>query len=222
MRILLIEDEERLARNVARMLADVGNYAVDRAADGESGSALALERDYDLVILDVMLPGIDGLQVLRRLRAEGRAVPVLMLTARDSTGDIVKALDAGSDDYLTKPFEMAELRARVRALIRRAYARPDPVLAVGALRVNTLRRAVDVGGRRVELSAMEYAVLEHLAFRAGEVVSKEELLDHLYDLETERFSNVIEAYVSALRRKLGPGAIRTLRRRGYVLTGDVS
>lgn len=223
MRVLIIEDERRLARNVADVLEQRCGYAVDVSTDGEDGRHMALTNPYDLIVLDLMLPKVDGMRVLRELRAAGGTVPVLILTARDGRENVIEGLDAGSDDYLTKPFDMGELVARCRALIRRSYDRPDPVIQVGELSVDVSRREVRAGGRPVELSAMEFRVLEYLAMRAGEVVSKEDLIEHLYGFEAERFSNVIEVYVSALRRKLaGDGGrrfIQTLRNQGYRLEG---
>jgi DNA-binding response OmpR family regulator len=219
-RVLLIEDEPRLARNVARMLADRAGYAVDVAHDGETGLARALADPYDLVLLDLRLPCIDGLDVLRRLRAAGRSVPVLVLTARGGADHVARALEIGGDDYLTKPFEMIELCARARALIRRSYGKPDPVLRVGALALDTASCVASCGDRRARLPAMEYALLEYLALRAGEVVSKAEILSHLYGAGAERFANVIEVYVSTLRRRLGASIIHTVRNQGYVLTGE--
>jgi two-component system response regulator PhoP len=222
MRVLVIEDEARLAENIARMLEERAGYAVDRAGDGQTGLELAAGDEHDLIILDLMLPDIGGMDVLRRLRRRGRRTPVLVLTARTATEDVVGALEAGSDDYLTKPFEMAELCARCKALIRRSYDRPDPVLRVGSLVIDTARRSVRLEERSFDLPAMEYALLEYLALRAGEVVSKREILEHLYDFDTERFSNVVEVYVSAIRKRFGASSIRTVRNQGYVLTGDAA
>ena len=223
MRVLIVEDEARLARNVADVLRARCAYAVDVSTDGEDGRHMALTNPYDLVILDLMLPKVEGLAILRDLRAAGSTMPVLVLTARDATRDIVEGLEAGSDDYLTKPFEMAELVARCKALIRRGYDRPSPVIEIGPLAVDTRARSVQANGARVDLTAMEYRVLEYLALRANEIVSKEEILDHLYDFDAERFSNVVEVYVSALRRKLGGPrngvTIRTFRGQGYRLEG---
>jgi len=224
MRVLIVEDEVRLARNIADVLQATCGYAVDISVDGEDGRHMALTNPYDLVILDLMLPKIGGLSILRDLRSAGAGVPVLILTARDGTEDIVQGLDAGSDDYLTKPFEMAELVARCKALIRRGYDRPNPLIQVGLLAVDTRARSVQADGRPVELTAMEYRVLEYLALRAGEIVSKEDILEHLYDFDAERFSNVVEVYISALRRKLGGRqdamVIRTFRGQGYRLEGE--
>ena len=216
-RVLIVEDEQRLARNVAAVLREAVSFAVDVAGDGEDGLHLARTNPYDLVILDLMLPKVSGLEVLRTLRAEGHRVPVLILTARAGPREVVHGLDLGSDDYLTKPFEMAELVARCRALIRRSYDRPDPVLHAGGLVIDPRRRVVSRDGLEHVLPAMEYRLLELLAMRAGEVVSKQEILDHLYDFEAERFSNVIEVYVSSLRKRFGARLIQTLRGQGYML-----
>ena len=217
MRVLIVEDEERLARNIASVLREAASFAVDIATDGEDGLHLARTNPYDLIILDLMLPKIAGLHVLGTLRSEGHRVPVLILTARDGTEDVVEGLELGSDDYLTKPFEMAELVARCRALIRRSYDRPDPTIRAGGLEVDPRRRVVRQAGREHVLPAMEYRLLEFLAMRAGEVVSKENILEHLYDFDAERFSNVIEVYVSSLRKRFGAELIRTRRGEGYVL-----
>jgi DNA-binding response OmpR family regulator len=217
MRVLIVEDEQRLARNIAAVLRESAGFAVDLADDGPGGLHLASTNPYDLVILDLMLPGIDGLTLLRTLRSRDCRAPVLILTARSGQDEIVQGLDLGSDDYLTKPFEMAELVARCRALIRRSYDRPDPVLRVGGLRIDPRRRVVHQGEHAHVLPAMEFRLLELLAMRAGEVVSKEDILEHLYDFDAERFSNVIEVYVSALRKRFGAGLIQTLRGQGYLL-----
>jgi len=221
MRVLIVEDEVRLARNVAAVLHAKCGYAVDISTDGEDGRHMALTNPYDLVILDLMLPKVGGMAILRDLRAAGAGVPVLILTARDATEEVVEGLETGSDDYLTKPFEMAELVARCRALIRRGYECPSPVVRVGSLAVDTRARSARTDGVPVDLTAMEYRVLEYLALRLNEVVSKEEILDHLYDFDAERFSNVVEVYISALRKKLGSAragvTIKTFRGLGYRL-----
>jgi len=223
-RVLIIEDEARLARNIARVLTEEVSYAVDTSTDGEDGLHMARSNTYDLLILDLLLPGIEGLEILKTLRAEGCRTPVLILTARDTSADIRRGLDLGGDDYLTKPFDMGELVARSKALVRRAYDRPNPVLSVGDLRVNTATRLVSYKGKVAMLGAMEYRVLEYLAMRAGEVVSKADLLDHLYDFDSETVSNVIEVYISLLRKRFDPGPrhrlIHTVRGQGYIL-GDL-
>lgn len=221
MRVLVIEDELRIAQNIATMLREQASFAVDVSHDGEDGQHLATSNDYDLIILDLMLPKVDGLTILRHLRAAGRHTPVLVLTARDATDDVVRALDMGCDDYLTKPFELAELAARCKALIRRAHGQPAPVLAVGKLCVNTASRQVTFARKPISLHAMEYRLLEYLAMRAEQIVSKSEILEHLYDFDSENFSNVVEVYISSLRRKLDPGPvhklIHTVRGLGYML-----
>src|SRR5258706_1982433 len=190
MRILVVEDEERLARSIRKGLQSQPSFVVDLAHDGEEGAHLALTAPWDLVILDIMLPGIDGLSILRRMRAAKIATPVLVLTARSSKEDVVRGLDLGSDDYLAKPFDMGELIARVRALVRRSHGRADPVLRVADLEVDTRSHAVRRGGPSFLLPALEYRLIELLALPAGEVVSKEQILQHLYRTNSEKFSNV--------------------------------
>lgn len=224
MRLLLVEDEVRLARNIKKGLETIPSFAVDICHDGVDGQHQALTITYDLLILDLMLPGADGLAILQAVRAAGSRVPVLILTARTAKEDIVRGLDFGSDDYLGKPFDMGELLARVKALIRRSHNKPDPVVRIGDLEIDTHRHLVRRGGVEHALPALEYRLLEYLAYRPGQVVSKTELLEHLYDYNWEKFSNVIEVYVSALRRKLdiegAPRLIHTLRGQGYVLSTD--
>src|SRR5271165_6701980 len=220
MRVLIVEDERRLAENIARSLRESAGYAVDIAFDGEEGLFMAGSSPYDLVILDLMLPKLDGLSVLRRMRGEGSGVPVLVLTARDEKESIVALLNAGADDYVTKPFDLGELLARAKALIRRGKGQSAPVLKVGDIEISTADLTVRRKGKLVSLTAMEYRVLEYLAHRPGAVVSKTELLEHLYDFNWERFSNVIEVYISGLRRKLEDDdskLIHTLRGQGYML-----
>jgi two-component system OmpR family response regulator len=221
MRILIIEDEERLGRDIASVLREAASFAVDVALDGEDGLHLARTNPYDLIVLDLMLPKIGGLKVLSTLRSEGRRVPVLVVTARDSTEDVVRGLDLGCDDYLTKPFEMGELVARCRALIRRSYGRADPTIRAAGLEIDPRRRLVRQAGKEHVLPAMEWRLLEFLAMRAGEVVSKEDILEHLYDFDAERFSNVVEVYVSSLRKRFGAELIQTLRGQGYRLFENV-
>ncbi|MBN2490081.1 MAG: response regulator transcription factor [Planctomycetes bacterium] len=224
MRILVIEDEVRLARNIQAGIQSVPSFAVDLCHDGEDGAHQAVVADYDLIVLDLMLPGVDGLTVLRRLRAAGKATPVLILTARSTPEDVVRGLDYGSDDYLGKPFDMGELLARIKALIRRSHGRPDPRLKVADLEIDTRAHAVRRAGRTLRLPALQYRLLEYLAFRAGSVVSKTELLEHLYDYNWERFSNVIEVYISSLRAKIDrectPKLIHTVRGQGYLLAAE--
>jgi len=220
MRLLLVEDDERLASALARGLRGEG-YAVDMAADGDDAVVQARVYDYDLVILDVMLPGTDGVTVCRMLRDAGRWSPVLMLTARGGVSDRIRGLDAGADDYLVKPFDFGELVARVRALLRRGAPERPAVLVAGDLEIDPATRSVSRAGRRVELSAREFAVLEFLARRAGQVVSRTELLEHVWDRNYEGSTNIIDVYVGYLRRKLEtPFArplIHTVRGAGYRL-----
>ncbi len=223
MRVLIIEDETRLAENVARSMRESAGYAVDVSLDGEEGAFMEESNPYDLVILDLMLPKLDGLAVLERIRERGSAVPVLVLTARDEKESVVALLNAGADDYISKPFDLGELLARAKALIRRGKGQSAAVLKVGDLEINTADLSVRRKGKLVSLTAMEYRVLEYLAHRPGAVVPKTELLEHLYDFNWERFSNVIEVYVSGLRRKLEDSGdsklIHTLRGQGYMLRG---
>lgn len=223
MRVLIVEDERRLAENVARSLRESAGYAVDVSLDGEDGLYMAQSNPYDLLILDLMLPKIDGLTLLKRLRTGGRDTPVLVLTARDEKESIVALLNAGADDYVAKPFDLGELLARAKALIRRGKGHSAAVLKVSNIEINTADLTVRRKGQLVTLTAMEYRVLEYLAHRPGAVISKTELLEHLYDFNWERFSNVIEVYISGLRRKLEAGSetrlIHTLRGQGYMLRG---
>lgn len=221
MRVLIVEDELKLARNIGRSLHESAGYAVDLSADGEDGLHMAETNPYDVIILDLMLPKLDGFAVLSQLRKLGSRIPVLVLTARDEKETVVRLLNAGADDYLTKPFDLGELIARVKALIRRGKGQTESVLRVGDIEVNTLDHQVSYRSKPVRLTAMEYRVLEYLAHRPGAIVSKTELLEHLYDFNWEKFSNVIEVYVSGLRRKLNDGnshqLIQTLRGQGYIL-----
>src|SRR5438876_7395569 len=223
MRVLIIEDEPRLAENVARTLRETAGYAVDVAADGQEGLFLAESNAYDAVLLDLMLPKLDGMQVLRRIRESGQHTPVLVLTARDDKESVVALLNAGADDYLTKPFDLGELLARTKALIRRGKGQPSPVLTIGDLQLNTVDRSVQRAGRPITLTAMEYRVLGYLAHRPRAVVSKTELLEHLYDYNWGKFGNVIQVYSSGFRRRLvlgwGQRLIRQLRGQGCLLQG---
>ena len=219
-RVLIIEDEKRLAGNIARSLRESAGYAVDCAHDGEEGLYMAESNPYDLVVLDLMLPRIEGLSVLERMRAARNPSPVLILTARDDRESVIALLNAGADDYVTKPFDLGELIARAKALIRRGKGHSSAVLKVRDVEIDTASRRVVRNGKTVPLSAMEYRVLEYLAHRQNAIVSKTELSEHLYDFNWERFSNVIEVYISGLRRKLGDkngDLIETLRGQGYRL-----
>jgi DNA-binding response OmpR family regulator len=223
-RLLLVEDEPDAARILARGLREQA-YAVDVAADGPTACYQATVADYDAIILDVMLPGKDGFEVCRQLREEGLAVPILMLTARDAIEDRVAGLDSGADDYLEKPFDFRELLARIRALLRRGARPPLPDrLAVGDLELDTRARRVFRAGREITLTAREYALLECLARRAGAVVGRAEISEHVWDERYDPLSNVIDVYVQRLRRKLDvrgrASVIRTRRGEGYQLVGD--
>jgi DNA-binding response OmpR family regulator len=216
MRLLLVEDERRLARSLADGLAAEG-YAVDVVHDGRDGLHQATEYDYDLIILDIMLPGMNGYRVCGALRAAGDDTPVLMLTAKDGEWDEAEGLDEGADDYLTKPFSYVVLLARIRALLRRRHASAAPVHRIGALTVEPGPRRVTLGETDIPVTAKEFAVLEQFAVRPGEVVSKSDILGHVWDFAYEGDVNIVEVYVSALRRKLGAGWIRTVRGAGYRL-----
>ncbi|HVR97082.1 MAG TPA: response regulator transcription factor [Thermoanaerobaculia bacterium] len=222
MRLLLIEDSARLCATLSQGLRQAG-YAVDTAQDGHEGLWLATENSYDVIILDLMLPGIDGLSVLRSLRERGRSTHVLILSAKDMVEDRVQGLSLGADDYLTKPFSFDELCARVQALLRRSYGAKSPILHLGGLEIDTLSRQVSCQGREVRLTPREYGVLEVLALRCGSVVSRRELWEHLYEFEDETSSNVVDVLVCSLRKKLGSGVadvIQTRRGRGYILVED--
>ncbi|MEV5595155.1 response regulator transcription factor [Streptomyces sp. NPDC052496] len=216
MRLLIVEDEKRLALSLARGLMAEG-YAVDVVHDGLEGLHRAGEGAYDLVILDIMLPGMNGYRVCGALRAAGNEVPVLMLTAKDGEYDEAEGLDTGADDYLTKPFSYVVLVARVKALLRRRGRTALPVLRVGELSIDQGARRVERAGADVVLTAKEFAVLEQLALRAGDVVSKAEILEHVWDFAYEGDDNIVEVYISALRRKLGARVIVTVRGAGYRL-----
>src|SRR5579859_6449406 len=202
MRVLVVEDEVRLAENVAAALREGPNFAVDCAEDGLTGLHLAENRCYDLIILDLMLPGMDGPALLKRVRADGDRTPVLILTARSEASSIIAPLNAGADDYLTKPFDLGELIARAKALIRRGKGVADSLLRLGSLELNTLEQTVSRDQMVIDLSPTEYRILEYMMHRPRVVVSKRELLEHLYDYNWEHHSNVIEVHVSNLRKKI--------------------
>ena len=220
MRILIVEDEPGTAEMLSKGLREQ-TYAVDVAADGEEAVYQAAVNDYDLILLDVMLPRKDGFEVCREVRASGSTVPVLMLTARDRVGDRVAGLDTGADDYLTKPFDFHELTARVRALMRRGRALVPETLRVADLSIDTRARRASRAGREVELTAKEYALLEYLVRREGQVVGRAEIAEHVWDENFDPFSNVIDVYIQRLRRKVDDGhdlkLIRTRRGEGYLL-----
>ena len=215
MRLLLIEDDPALQRSLAAALREE-SYAVDTASDGEDGLYPALEHTYDAIVLDVMLPTLDGWQVLSRLRPALRA-PVLMLTARDTVPDRIKGLDHGADDYLTKPFDLDELLARLRALIRRSAGHVHSTVEIGPLSVDTAARAATLDGEALALTAREYSLLEYLALHRGQVVSRAELYAHLFDEDDDSISNLLDVHVSNLRKKLGADLIVTRRGQGYLI-----
>ncbi|RMF09231.1 MAG: DNA-binding response regulator [Alphaproteobacteria bacterium] len=216
MRILLVEDDPNLSRQVRSALEDT-DYSVDHAADGEEGHFLGASEPYDAIVLDLGLPVIDGLSVLERWRTEGVATPVLILTARDRWSDKVAGLDAGADDYLAKPFQMEELLARLRALIRRAAGQASAELTCGPVVLNTRSGRVTVDGEAIKLTAQEYKLLAYLMHHADKVVSRTELTEHIYDQDFDRDSNTIEVFVNRIRKKLPVNIIRTVRGLGYRL-----
>jgi two-component system OmpR family response regulator len=215
MRILIVEDEPDLLRSIAQALREEG-YAVDTAADGEEGSYKAESYDYDAIILDVMLPKMDGWEILKRLRKTKRT-PVLMLTARDQSRDRVKGLDTGADDYVVKPFDLPELFARLRALIRRSANKTTNVIEIGGIKIDTALRNVSLQEKPVELTAREYALVEFLALHRGEVVTRTQLYEHLFDENESSLSNLLDVHVSNIRKKLGAELIVTRRGHGYCI-----
>ncbi len=215
MRVLLVEDSEIIRRTVRRALRHAG-FAVDAAADGEAGLDQAQLHDYDALVLDVMLPKLDGLSLLRRLRVSGNKTHVLLLTARDTVADRVEGLRQGADDYLVKPFALAELIARVESLCRRAYGAKSSTLRMGALELDLAAKQVRREGAAVALTAREWRLLEYLALRRGQIVLRTEIEAHIYDDLVEPMSNVVDTAVYALRRKIGAAYIRTRRGLGYV------
>jgi two-component system OmpR family response regulator len=215
MRILIVEDEPDLLRSLAQALREEG-YAVDTAADGEDGLFKAESYDYDAVVLDVMLPGIDGWEILKRLR-KIKKTPVLMLTARDQTRDRVRGLDTGADDYMVKPFDLPELFARLRALIRRSANKSTNLIEVGKVMIDTAARNVTRANAPVELTAREYALVEFLALHRGKVVTRTMLYEHLFDESDSTLSNLLDVHVSNIRKKLGHDFIVTRRGHGYCI-----
>ena len=215
MRILLIEDEADLLVSLAKALREEG-YAVDTATDGEEGLYKAREVGYDAIVLDVMLPRLDGWEVLERFR-KSQKTPVLMLTARDAARDRVRGLDAGADDYLVKPFDLEELFARLRAIIRRAAGQTVNTIEIGGAIIDTASRKVTLAGNPVALTAREYCLLEFLALHRGETVTRTALYEHLFDEDDDSLSNLLDVHVSNLRKKLGHGLIETRRGHGYCI-----
>ena len=215
MRVLLVEDEPDLQRVIWTCLQEEG-YVVDTAGDGEEGLYKATNWDYDAVVLDVMLPKLDGWQVLTRFR-KVKSTPVLLLTARDSLQDRVKGLDSGADDYVVKPFQLEELLARLRALIRRAAGQSTPSIEVGDTNIDTVSRTVTRGGAMIPLTAMEYSLVELLALHKGKLVTRSMIYDKLYDEDDDTLSNLVDVHVSNIRRKLGHEFIMTRRGQGYMI-----
>jgi DNA-binding response OmpR family regulator len=220
MRVLVVEDERSISGFISQGLSEAG-FVVTVEADGRRGLQRALNAEFDAIILDIMLPGMDGLEVLRRIRTAGTATPVLLLTARDEIDDKVAGLDAGADDYLTKPFAFSELLARTRALLRRPPLQTDEVIRMGELELDLRRRSVRAGGRAINLSAREFALLEYLLRHPGQVLSRTQIGEAVWGLAFENESNVVDVYIGYLRRKLAIGgagpAISTVRGVGYVL-----
>lgn len=214
MRILIVEDDARIGSQVADTMR-AGGFVAETVTTGDEAQYLGETEDYDAVVLDLGLPGIDGLTILQRWRASGRTMPVLILTARDTWRDKVTGLRAGADDYLAKPFELEELLARVEALIRRATGHASPVLSCGPIQLDTATSRVTLDGKPVSLTALEYRTLDYLMHHAGRIVSKTELTEHIYDQDFDRDSNVIEVLINRLRGKLGREAIETRRGQGY-------
>ncbi|QJE96165.1 response regulator transcription factor [Luteolibacter luteus] len=220
MRLLVIEDHPALREGICQFLREAG-YLVDSEEGGEEGLWAAQNGQYDAILLDLMLPGVDGMSILRKLRALDNPVHILVISARDGLDDRLEALDAGADDYLVKPFPLVEALARVRALLRRSYVKKSPLIRVADLDVDPIRRTVARAGRVIELTALEYRLLEYLAYRAGEVVPRADIWEHVFEDGMGGSSNAVDVYVSYLRKKLNtegaPDLIQTRRGQGYVL-----
>ena len=216
MRLLVVEDQPDLRSVLAQALREAG-YAVDTAADGREGLHKAVADQYDAIVLDLMMPLMDGWTVLRELRGQGHRVPVLILTARDSVNDRVRGLDCGADDYLIKPFELAELFARIRALVRRAAGKADGTIRVDDVTINTTTRTVTQAGKLVSLTPREYAIVQWLAVHQGELITRTTLYDHLFDEEDDSLSNLLDVHISNIRRKLGKDFLITRRGQGYMI-----
>lgn len=220
MRLLLIEDYRPLQQSLTKGLREAG-FAVDTTGDGEEGLWYAMGSDYDVIILDLMLPGMDGLKILKKLRAKGRQSHVLILTAKDTLEDRVTGLDLGADDYLVKPFKFRELLARVRALLRRSYRKKNPRIKVQDLQIDLTTQRVWRGQEEIKLTPREYALLEYLAMRAGQTVSRTDIWEHVYEFNSSASSNVVDVYIGYLRKKIDqpgkPPLIYTVRGRGYTL-----
>ena len=223
MKALFVEDFQPLRKSVSKAIHELG-WAVDAAADGEEGRWYATNHAYDVIILDLMLPKLPGLEILRQLRQEGNQTPVIILTARDAVEDRMKGLDIGADDYLVKPFFIGELLSRLKALVRRAYQQQDPLVRMGDVEIDTNRREVRRNGQVIALTSREYGLLEYLARRHGQVVTRSEIWDHVYEYRGGTGSNVVDVYVGYLRKKLHlpglPEILHTRRGYGYVLQAD--
>ena len=221
MRVLIVEDDDRLARNLVEAVQHAG-FVVDRERDGREAWFKGDVNAYDAVILDLGLPGMDGLSILKRWREAGRDFPILVLTARGDWKDRVEGIEAGADDYLPKPFQMEDVLARLRAIMRRSAGKAGPVLTVGDIAIDVRQMQVLVQGKPVEMTPHEYRLVSNLAFNAERVVSQSELLDHLYSGEASQTTNAIEVLVARVRRKLGARVIETRRGYGYILRGETS
>lgn len=223
MRILVVEDDRRVARFIEKGLREA-SHVIELADDGETGLQMATDGGYDVIVLDLMLPGRDGFSVLRSLRESGVGTPVICLTARDGVDDRIRGLDLGADDYLAKPFSFAELMARIRALLRRGQALVNNTVLVGDLTIDLAGRRVERGGRRIELSAREFALLECLGRSAGQVLSRTILLERVWDMNQDPLTNVVDVHINRLRKKVDHGfsqpLIQTIRGVGYVLRGE--
>jgi heavy metal response regulator len=225
MRILVVEDEKKVANFIKKGLEEE-HYAVDSAEDGEAGLYLAEVNDYDLIVLDLMIPKIDGLEVLKRIRGNRNNVPILVLTARDTVEDIVKGLDAGCDDYLTKPFEFLEFLARIRALLRRERIDKEPILKIADLTLSLVTHKVMRGGKEIELTGKEYSLLEYFMRNPDKVLTRTMISEHVWDYHFDSMTNVVDVYVNYLRRKIDrgfePKLIHTIRGVGYIMSADKS
>lgn len=221
MRILLIEDEHKLSDNIKKGLVESG-YAVDQAFDGEEGLYLAESESYDVIILDIMLPQMNGIDLCTQLRKKGNYAPILMLTAKSSIEDKVQGLDAGADDYLAKPFEFVELKSRINALIRRSSQKPTPIVTIGTIEVDTIHHTVKKRGKEIILTAKEFAILEFMARHKDEVVTRTQIIEHVWDYSFDNMSNVVDVFITTLRKKLkgskGEKFIHTIHGVGYKLT----
>jgi two-component system OmpR family response regulator len=219
MRVLLVEDEDDIARRIDRALQTSG-YIVERASDGEDAWFRGDSENFDVVVLDLGLPQMDGIQILKRWREAGRDMPVIILTARGSWMERVEGIDAGADDYLPKPFQMEELKARLRALLRRSAGSASAVISIGPVRLDTRQMSVSVDGARLDLSPLEFRLLSYLMHHSGRIVSQLELTEHVYGEDIERGSNAVEVLIARVRKKLGVDLITTRRGYGYIIIDD--